>query len=480
MPESGEKTGNIYVDSVWFDDVFLQVRVNTGLHIRLRNGGSKAVADCPVKVFLGPQQVAAFRVTVAGGQAAVTVVQVQVVDQQLVRGRVVTEDAPVVFDNTYYFTAQATGTIRVLEIGAVPVAKVLYEGEPLFNYSFTKPDNINYDALRRANLVLLREVPLVTNGLRDALRGVVARGGSVAIVPAGAEASYASYQQLFRDLGVGVPERISPGMPPELREVALPTAYEEFFRDVLGAQPRGVAMPRVAPVLRWARTGTDILRLRDGESYLAEFANGPGKVYVFAAPFSREYSDFADHALFVPVLYKLAMRSFQSEQQPAYRLTQHVVNLTLPAAGGADEAIDERAALQLVRDSATWLPVQRMQGNNVRLDVPAALDAPGFYQVRRGKQLVTTVALNTSPKESELATYSAGELRALVGPGRPNVQVLEGGPGGAVVAQLQAERGGQPLWRYFLGLALACLLVEALLLRFGRPRVGAGKVAVAA
>lgn len=481
VPEIGEKIGNVFVDSIWLDEAFVRVRTNLGLHIRLKNGGSETVTDCPIKVFLGPQQVAAFRATVAGGQAVASVVQVQVPDQVLTRGRVVTEDAPVVFDNTYYFTMKAASIIRVVEIGPVPVAQTLYENEPLFHYAFTKADNINYDALRKANLVLVREVPVINGGLRDALREVVARGGSVAVVPAGAAASRASYQQLFRDLGLGAAEWELPGMPPELREVAMPSAREPFFEDVLRTQPRTVAMPHAAPVLRWARTGTDILRLRDGGSYLAEFASGMGRVYVFSAPFAKEYSDFTGHALFVPVLYKLAMRSFRSEQQPAYRLTQAEITLTLPSASTAGLEQNDRSPLQLVRNSTTWLPVQRVRRDEVQLEVPADLEEPGFYQIRRAGRMLATVAFNASSKESELATYSADELRALVGPNRPNVRVLDGsGTGEALLTQLQAERGGQPLWRYFLGLALACLLAEALLLRFGRPQVSTKPVAVAA
>lgn len=479
VPQTGRKIGNIFVDSVWFDEAFVRVRTNLGLHIRLKNGGSEKVIDCPVKVFLGPQQVAVFRATVAGGQTATSVVQVQVPDRILARGRVVTEDMPVVFDNTYYFTVQATSIIRVLEIGSVPIAEVLYKNEPLFSYAFTKSENVNYDALNRANLVLVREVPLISDGLRDALRRVVARGGSVVVVPVGTMAGHASYQRLFRDLGVGTVEWEEPGSSLEQREVAQPNAQNPFFRDVLGAQLRAATMPLAAPVLHWARTGTDIMRLRDGESYLAEFASGTGKVYVFSAPFAKEYSDFTGHELFVPVLYKLAMRSFRSEQQLAYRLTRDAIKLSLHSAETAGVSHDE-APFQLMHDRAMWLPVQRVQGGDVRLDIPAGLEAPGFYQVQRAGQVLTTVALNASSKESELATYSAAELRAVVGPNRPNVRVLEGSDAGvASLAQLQNEHNSQPLWRYFLGLALVCLLAETLLLRFGRPRLRAARAAVA-
>ncbi|GAB3863604.1 hypothetical protein GCM10028824_00010 [Hymenobacter segetis] len=458
----------------------MRVRTNVGLHVRLRNGGSVAVTDCPVKVFLEKRQVAAFRVTVEPGQAVASVVQVQLEDERLALGRVVTEDAPVTFDNTFYFTLQPAAAIRVLEIGAEPVARQVYANEPLFTYAFSKVQNIDYAAMRQANVVLLNEVNVLDAGLRDGLRATVKRGGSVVVIPTAAPAARASYQQLFRELGLGAVQWEEIAGTPELREVAMPSAREPFFRDVFGAQSRAVTMPRVAPVLRWSRTGTDILRLKDGESYLASFASGAGQVYVFSAPFAKEYSDFTAQALFVPVMYRMAMLSYKNEQLPAYKLTQEAVNLQLPVGAGGVDGPADAANLKLVKDSLTLIPGQRVVGQEMRLELPQGMDAAGFYQVQRQGKVLTTLAFNQDKRESELAAYSADELRQLVGPNRPNVRVVEAGDAGAGLAKFRDEQTGTPLWRYFLALALLALLVEALLVRFGKRRTGAKQVAVSA
>ena len=471
VPLKGEATANIYVDSVWIDDAFVRLRTNVGLHIRLRNGGNAELKECPVKVFLAEKQVAAFRVTLAAGQAKKLVVQVQLKDATVALGRVVTEDVPVAFDNTYYFTLQPAAAIRILEIGAEPIVQQLYANEPLFSCAFAKPERIDYGVLRQANMVLVRGLGTVDAGLRAALRAVVRRGGSVVVVPSPLAAAQGAYQQLFKELGVGTVQWEALGAVPEVREVAMPSAQEAFFRDVFGAPLRGQTMPRVAPVLRWARTGKDILRLRDGESYLANFASGAGQVYVFSAPFDKAYSDFREHALFVPVMYRLAMLSYRDAQLPAYRLTQGTLALKLPvdqSVAGAARA--DEALLRLVKDSLTLIPGQRTVGQEVQLSLPASMEAAGFYQVRRQNNVLATLAFNQSKRESTLAAYSAAELRQLIGPNRPNVRVVEAGVDGAGLAEFRAEQTGQPLWRYCLLGALACLLAEALLVRFGTRR----------
>ena len=479
VPQQGRSVGNIYVDSLWLDDAFVRTRVNIGLHIRLRNGGTEQVGDCPVKVLVGQQQVAAFRVSVAVGQTTTTVVQVQVPDAKLALGRIVTEDTPVTFDNTYYFTLQPATTIRVLEIGSVPLAQQAYANEPLFAYSFVKPQQVNYAELQQSNLILLSELPRVDAGLRQALVQVIKRGGSVVVVPAGKVLNRESYHQLFQGLGIGGEQWNNIGTSALVQqEIALPNKNTPFFKDVFGAQPQQVAMPQAAPILKWGRNGTDILRLRAGDSYLTEFESGSGKIFIFAAPFDQDYSDITTHALFVPVLYRLAMLSYEGTQQPAYRLTAATVALGIPRGQHNQTETKGEASIRLVRDSAVFIPAQRAQGAAIQLSIPAEMTTPGFYEVQQQGKRVTTLAFNADRHESELAAYSAAELRELIGPNHPNVRVLDSGQPEAV-ANYQAEQTGQPLWRYCLLLALACLLAEGLILRFGRPRVAVAPPAVA-
>ena len=477
VPQVAQPSSNAYVDSVWLEDAFIRKGVNLNLHIRLRNGGDKQLIDCPVKVLLGERQAAAFRTTVEANSSNTVVVQVQLPDAKPVRGRVVTEDAPVTFDNSYYFTLQPAAAIQVLEIGNEPIAQRAYANEPLFTYAFAKPQELNYSKLQQANLVIVNELLLLNAGLQEALAKAAQRGASIVIIPASQATAHASYHQLFRALGIGS-EQWSP--TPVMQDVAMPGKQTPFFKDVFGAQSRQVAMPQAAAVLSWGRNGTDILRLRDGGSYLTEFTSGAGRVYVFAAPFDKAYSDIANHALFVPVLYRMAMLSYHTSQRLAYSLTEPTITLSVPRAGEDKPVASQETGLRLVRDSAVFVPVQRVQGLEARLDVPADLREPGFYEVRQQGKLVTTLALNADPHESKLAAYSTAELRALIGPNRPNVHVLEAGAPQQALAIYRAEQTGQPLWRYCLALALACLLAEGLLLRFGRPKATATRPLAAA
>ncbi|WP_460584519.1 BatA domain-containing protein [Hymenobacter arcticus] len=475
VPLVAKPTANIYVDSVWLNDAFIRAQTNLDLHVKLRNGGAVAIANCPVKVMLGDQQAATFQVSVGAGLATEVVAQIQLPDAKLARGRIITQDAPVNFDNAYYFTLQPAAVINVVEIGDEPATRSAYANEPLFTYAFMKPQVVNYGLLKRANLVLVREVLQVEASLREALVGVVRRGGTVVIVPTANPTAHTTYHELLKGLGIGG-EQWQPvaTSTPVRQEVLMPSARDPFFKDVFGAQSPRVAMPQVAPVLRIGQAGTDILRLRDGDGFLTEFGSGAGRVYVFAAPFAQTYSDFSNHSLFVPVLYRLAMLSYHTDHLPAYRLSTPALALAVP--DGEGQLTANGASYRLVHDSATYIPRQRVQGGQLHLDVPAGLSEPGFYTLQRQGKVLTILAFNAAKQESELAAYSAAELRQFIGPNQPNVQVLENGAQPETLARFRAGQTGQPLWRYCLLAALGCLLAEGLLLRFGRQRMGARTV----
>lgn len=464
VPATVRPTANVFIDSVWLDDGFVRSDTDLALRIRLKNGGQVPAENCPAKLFVGSRQAASFQITVPAGQMVTTQVRLRLSGPQTQQCRVVVDDFPVDFDNTYFFTLQPATQIKVAEVAASEQFGRLYGNEPLFNYQFTSAQTTDYQKLAEGNLLLLREAPTLTAGLRESLRRAVQQGATLVVVPSAAVASHEAYGQLFRELGLGpVQWQPVPSTGPVLQELALPSSRNPFFRDVFAGVNPTATMPKAAPVLRWARTGTEVLGMRDGESFLAGFSSGAGMVYVFSSPFSTPYSDFAQHPLFVPVLYKLGMQSYRQTQQPAYRLNQAVATVQLPA-----KQTDKEAVYRLVQDSLSFIPVHRQQGSVLRLEVPPGLRQPGFYELQQAGKTVATLAFNFDKRESDLAGYSAAELRALIGFNRPNIRVYETSGSQTAAAQYKATRVGTPLWQYCIWGALACLLLEALLLRWPR------------
>ncbi|GAB2793537.1 hypothetical protein HNQ93_003767 [Hymenobacter luteus] len=469
VPLVGQRKANVFVDSVWVNDAFIRLNTDVDLNIRLRNGGTLDVAECQAKLFIGKQQVAVFRGKVLAQQATTTRVRVRLAETGVQACHVEIDDFPVDFDNTYFFTLQPASQISVVEVAADDQLKRLYGNEPLFTYQQVGPQTTDYRTLAQANLIILREASALSVGMQQNLRNAVQQGATLVVVPSALNNNRGEYATFFRELGIGPLQWLQqPSAGPVLQEVAMPSTQNTFFRDVFAGINRQAAMPKAAPVLRWARSGTEVLRMRGGEEYLAGFSSGLGTVYVFAAPFSVPYSDFTQHALFVPVMYRLAMLSYQQEQQPAYRLNQQSIALRLPKGLDGEEG---EAVYRLIQDSLVFIPAQRRQGGVLYLDVPLGMQKPGFYTLQHNGQTLATLAFNFDKHESDLRSYTVAELKQLIGPNRPNVHVYETGEGQTVAARYKATRVGVSLWRYCLWGALACLLLEGILLRWKRRAV---------
>lgn len=479
VPVGAKQVKNAFVDSVWLDDAFVRSNVDAVMHILLRNGGDTPIESCQVKLFIGDKQAAAFRTAVPLNKAVSTEARVRLEGESLVKCRIELEDLPVTFDNSFYFTLQPSARIKVLDVSAVEAAatRQLYANEPLFSYTASKAGGLDYRMLESADIVLVQAQTRIEAGLRESMKRVVQRGGSLVIVPPVESVGRVSYEQLFKELGVGPVQWEKADTDPTLRDIAMPTTQNPFFKDVFWAQNRQSVMPKASPVLRWSRSDADLMRMRDGDGFLSSYSSGKGTVYLFSTPFDNAYSDFTQHALFVPVMYRLAMQSARSQQQPAYRLNQGtiVVNVSSETTStGADQVF------KLVKDSSTFIPGQQLQAGVLRFDVPPGMREQGFYRLTHNGRDITTVAFNFDKKESMLDAYSAAELRQLIGPNRPNVQVYDASDGQSVAAKYKAEQVGTPLWQYCLWAALACLLAEVLLLRFvGRAKAVEAQIVTA-
>ncbi|MCC3160507.1 BatA domain-containing protein [Hymenobacter sp. 15J16-1T3B] len=462
LPLTTRATANAYVDSVFLTEEFVRTGVDLPLHIRLRNGGAKEATQVQVRVFIGPRQVATYTSNVAAGNTVENIVRIRLAEAQTQFGRVELEEQPVTYDNTYYFTLKPSGRIRVVDVSSGGTAtQKLYPNEAVFAYSPLRPES-SPGTLEGADLLIVQGNSRLTPGWQSAAAKFVERGGTLVVIPPSAAGLRAGYDQLWASLGL-TSMRWATGSTAQ--ELAVPNQQNPFFKDVFAQQTRQPDMPRATPVLSWGRSTTDVLQFRDGQPFLSGFRSGQGMVYVFASPLQAGLSTFAEHPLFVPVMYRLATLSKSSEQLPAYRLTNRAVVLRPLGAptSGAEQVY------KLRNDSNSYVPAQQLRNGRLYLQLPAPMRQPGYYQLTLNDKVLTTLAFNVDKKESELAQYSAEELRQLTA-AYPNVHVYEAGGERSAAQQLAEERNGTPLWRYCLVGALLCLLGEVLVLRFGQRR----------
>ncbi len=467
IPVQAAAEKNIYVDSAWLNTPFIRELQNNILFVKVSNSGTEQARNVVLKLNLDNTQASTASVNVPSNGSAIARFNFNLKGKGFKKGQITFDDFPVTFDNDYFFVLNASPLIKILHIYGQRDAgnhiQNVYDNDSLFSVQSFGVQNIDPGLIKNSDLVVLDGVQQLTGSLPLELQNFVMKGGSLSVIPP-AEPLSGSYQSLAGNLGVnGL--MIEKGVVPNPITLAVPDKNNPFFSDVFEESVRheiNLNLPSASPVWNWSNSGQTLLSLRNGQTYLNQVSKGKGKVYWFAAPLSPAFGNVAQHAIFVPVMYKIAALSVRP-QRTSYTFDENPI--TLNVANPAPETI-----YKLRRNKSELIPIQRVSGNQLLLEIPSgdqsseSLNA-GYFELVRDNKVEQIIALNHNHSESKLEYYTPGELRNIFAD-QKNIQVFDQLNDDAFVKEFQQQNLGTSLWKYFLYGALFFLLVEILLIRF--------------
>ncbi len=476
VPLNAQPTKNVFVDSVWLSTPFLRPMQNNSLTVKLVNSGLEAVKNLPVKLYLDNQQTATATATLAADGSTTVSLNLTVTGKGFHRGRIVFEDYPITFDNQYFFVIEASPAVRVLHLDETPTSPnyvgTVFDNDSLFAFRHFSVQNFDLGQLKTTDFVVLDGVTQVAGALRTELERFVGAGGSLLVIPP-AQPDLSSYSPFLASLGVtGLQATNLPTDPASaLVPLADPDRRIPFFADVFqqSYQQESLNLPSAAVVWRWS-AGEKLLSTRDGNPFLSRSIQSrsgnrsAGSVYVLGSPLTTRFGNLAEHALFVPVMYKLAALSVRA-QRTAYSFADNLV--TVPVSNASEQTV-----YKLRRDKFEIIPTQRVVNNQLQISLPRPDQLgpgqqiePGYYELVTGSGPTERVlAFNIGHDESQMRFYSAADLRNAFA-NQPNVQVFDSVQDGDFVKVLEQQYAGQRLWKYFLIAALLFALLEIGLIR---------------
>lgn len=452
LPISGNASANLYVDTVYLDEPFLFNNEDNKLVVAIRNGGKLDALGALVKFFIADNQYSSASVDVAAGASTLVSFDLSGNFAQTNRCSITIEDFPVVFDNEYYFILKLANRVDVVEIGESSNSpfRSVFANEQLFRYQYFDAGNVDFNAAANARMVILHSVNRLNASTESLTRSLLDNGASLLLVPS-AMADSASYSRLVQ-LPLDFSDNTSQ-LP--LNNVDLDNPFfDNIFEKVSGRYntPRGV------PFMRWPSRGVNLLEFRNGVPYMSAIDKGEGRLYLMASPLTSEHSDFARHALFVPVMYKIALTSARSSDQLSFSIDEGVVSLEL-------DSLVYETVYQLRNESTELVPDQRIVNNRLILELQSDDAGVGYYDLMQGGKKVTSIALNYNKTESELESMSEIELATSLG-GQQNVEINEVLSSDDYAEELRQQYSGKNLWKYALVLSLFFLFAEVLILRF--------------
>lgn len=450
VPFQHTSKSNIYIDTVFLDNPFAIGGEQNTLSVRLFNEGDADRTQLNVRLVVDGLQVGTTNIDVPANSSKEISFVLNDNQAGIHQAVISFGDTPITFDNEFYLSLNFANRIKIVQIterNASAVVDKIYANKELFHLINRVSTNIDYAQLGQADLVVLNELERIDQTLQTVLKDFMLAGGTVLLIPA-AKPDIISYQSLLPSLVASKQDN--------LLELAKPDNKNPFFNNVFQEQPSQMAMPLVKNSITWGDDRQAILKQQDDQPYLSLFQQ-QGRLYVMGGPMQPTHGTFLNHALIVPVMYRIAAFSRRNEKQLYQLLSQNLLSLRV-------DSLNENQLITLKGETEVT-PAQRNINKQVLIDL-AGLDLEaGHYQASIGNDTLTSLAFNQTKLESVMESLTKKELTEFFG-NTADVYELNTGSASAMAEVLKENYQGVNLWKYALLLALLFVLIEVLLLRF--------------
>ncbi len=443
----GGAAGNVFVDSVYLFNPFVNLGEKNTLTFDIRYSGRGDVKDLNVRLLNGNKLLGSQATEMVPG--ASTEMNFDIDPQELISNELMLsfEDFPVTFDNEFSLAIEQSQKIRVAIItpGEQSYLPIVYGNEALFETDIYDPNAIDFSKLAQYDLLVLEEIGAVPNWLRGRLSEL----GDLIIIPAREIEDLESFSRLFQT-------PISVSTDSALRTLELQNLEHPFFQGLIDVESRNVSLPKVRSVLNYRSSVNTLLSNEFGAPYLTTFDLG-ASTYLFCSPLNRDYTNLAEHSLFVPMMYKIAQLSAQAIGVRAYTADDRIISISSRRPWTGE-------SISLENSGSQFIPNHYYSQDRLVLEMPPEGFAGGFYTVTQGGDTITTLAFNPSKLESELSSYTFDELDEIVQQ-YSNLNLLSSQQSQNVAGVFSDYNEGTPYWKYALLLAIFFALLEVILVR---------------
>lgn len=448
VPLSLEKYSNVFVDSVYLDNPFAIGGEKNTIKVRLHNVGKKNIEGLVIKLSINGFQAAATTVSTSADSFTEVPFDIATGLKGNNKAIITFSDFPISFDNEFYFTLNYTTKLNVIEIktGSLPTfVEKVFGNHDVFSFRSFSTANLNYSLLANADLIVINGIDRIDDALSVAINSYKNNFGAMLFVP-GSQPDLSSYQKLL-----SVP--FSKSTQTETAELDKPDFRNPFFANVFEDKNSSIAMPHATGILDWGADRSAILKFKNNKSFLSQF----GKTFILASPLEKAFTDFFNHALFVPVMYRIAASGKKSEQPLYYSLTSSTIILP------SDSLLTDEP-VKLIGNQE-FIPTQRQTNGKLFLELPKYAVSSGFYKIANKKDTLGLIAFDLDKNESLLRQLTGEEAKSILG-GQSNISIFKANSTETFSTEIKERYLGKPLWKYAIVLALIFLLTEVLLIRF--------------
>jgi len=443
----GSEQVNIYIDSAYLENTFYSGEFvnNIVVDISATDRVSKSVN---LRFTVGAQLLGTAQVVFDNTDKVSYNYSIPTELTDLSKMRISLEGNDPEYDNEFYLSINELNRVSVLEVfdvGSNDFIPSLYENNELFAFQRLNLNSLQSTSFESADFLILNELSSFSNQLIGYVNTFLEEGGTLLLLP-----NTGMAVDTFDRLGIRLQEDDSFKM--DLK----PIDFENpFFEGIFEEQDLGIKMPEATAQWRPINYEYALLSFRNERPFLSKLVSN-NDIFFVSSSLSNEYSSFATHAIFVPIMYKLALGA-QSNANRLYYQTDSEF-MSFPVNEGNNEVYKLSSA------DSELIPNQRIANGQLLMDIPKDEISVGQYYLKGDTDTLGVMSFNLPKSESIYNDNLQVQLDELSN--YDHIQVLNLETKEEAMSFVNNNLRGQSLWRYFLLAAVLFLFAEIILIRY--------------
>lgn len=464
IPLSSTSNNNISIDSAWMDKPILRLNQQANLNVSITNYSDKNIDDATITLQMNGVQKGLANYNLAANQTTTVSIPFTISEPGWNKLLLNITDYPFTFDDDYFMSFYVRDRINILCLNNDnknnPYLRAVFATDNYFNFNQEINSSYNSIDLNNFQFLILNEISRVDAGMISKLINYVSQGGNLLLIPTSQiKVKSDIYNPLLSNFSMAGFDKIE-NMDMKVNSLNVDHA---LLKDIFTKVSRNADFPSVKKFFSRSTntftTETSLLKLDNNQSLLSYVPYIKGNVFVLSVPLNDDWSNFPRHAIFLPVMYQLALQYVNNLPNSFELLPNKSIVLS-------DVPTNSNAMFSIKSNGKSFIPDQKIINGHLNLFTNEDFDQAGFYSLTNSQNADKNdpvLAFNYQRKESNTNCYNYRELKIISDQKSFNLVKSKNNNSKVIIEKIKS---GRPLWKICIIFTILFLTAEVLLIRF--------------
>jgi hypothetical protein len=364
--------------------------------------------------------------------------------KESINARINIEDNSLSYDNDYYFNIKSPKKTNILNIGNVSKSlhfnRIFVPQE--FNFNSIEESSINASFFENNSVIILNEIKNLDKNLQKQVLIFLENGGNLIFIPS-VENDLKTLNDFFGSLNINWQKSKNSNL-----KITNISFDHPLYQNVFEKKITNFVYPSCKESFVLKNSSPTILEYENGTAFLKGIKKNNGMLYVFAGAISEPNSNFKNSQLIVPTLYNMT-RNNETTGFSALNIGQESPYFL-------DLKLNKEEIVSIGKEGEKYIPNQQIIQNKVKLNFYDEPKKAGNYQVFLENKAVDNISFNYPKSESNLLLKDGNNYNDF-----EEISSLN-----TFFNDLKTNRSNTSYWKFFVVLALLCILAEVLIQKF--------------